>query len=395
MYDVIVIGARCAGSPTAMLFARQGYRVLLLEKAKFPQDTLSSHYIHMQGVALLDRWGLLDRLRDSGCTPITRQSYAGPGVRIDGFSLPIDGLRETYAPRRYVLDPILAAGAVAAGVDFREGCAVNDLVYDGDRVVGVRYTTPGGAEATDNARLVVGADGMRSLVARKVGAQNVVEHPRLTTTYYSYWADVPTQFELYERPGRWIGAIPTNDGLTLLMAYFPQDEFNDIRKAVEPAYLEAFRTTVPELYERMQAGKRVEQLYGTGHQENFFRKAYGPGWVLVGDAVNHKDSITARGITEAFVQAQSLTGYVGERLHEDAALKSALRRYENDLSGEALSHYQGALNVAELKPEGRIEMLQKLVGHQEQIDRYFSTLSGACSIDDFYNDELLTLLDLN
>ncbi len=84
MYDVIVIGARCAGSPTAMLFARQGYRVLLLEKAKFPQDTLSSHYLHMQGVALLNRWGLLDRVRDSGAQPITRQSYQGPGVRIEG-----------------------------------------------------------------------------------------------------------------------------------------------------------------------------------------------------------------------------------------------------------------------------------------------------------------------
>ncbi|MEI5103120.1 hypothetical protein RB200_36975 [Streptomyces sp. PmtG] len=145
----------------------------------------------------------------------------------------------------------------------------------------------------------------------------------------------------------------------------------------------------------MQAGKREEQLYGTGHQENYFRKAYGPGWVLVGDAVNHKDSITARGITEAFVQAQSLTDHIGDRLHDDAALGTALKRYENDLSGEALSHYQGALNVAELKPEGRVDMLQKLVGHQEQIDRYFSTLSGALSIDDFYNDELLTLLDLS
>lgn len=393
MYDVIVIGARCAGSPTAMLFARQGYRVLLLEKARFPQDTLSSHYIHMQGMALLNRWGLLDKLRDAGCKPITHQSYEGPGVRIDGFSLPIDGLRYTYAPRRYVLDPILAAGAVASGVEFREGCAVNDLVWEGDRVVGVRYTTPGGAQATDRARLVVGADGMRSLVARKAGAHNVIEHPRMTTTYYSYWADVPSHFELYERPGRWIGVIPTNDDLTLLMTYFPQDEFNEVRKAVEPAYLEAFRTTVPELYERMSAGRRVEQLYGTGHQENYFRKAYGPGWVLVGDAVNHKDSITARGITEAFVQAQTLTERIGERLHDDAALETALRRYENNLSNEALNHYQGALNVAELKPEGRAEMLRKLVGHQEQIDRYFSTLSGACSIDDFYNDELLTLLD--
>lgn len=393
MYDVIVIGARCAGSPTAMLFAQQGYRVLLLEKARFPQDTLSSHYIHQEGVALLHRWGLLDALRDAGCRPIGHQSYEAPGVRIDGFSLPIDGLRTTYAPRRYVLDPILADGAVAAGVEFRESCAVNDLVFEGDRVVGVRYTTPGGAEATDRARLVVGADGMRSLVARKVGAPNVIEHPRQTCTYYSYWAGVPAHFELYERPGRWIGVIPTNDDLTLLMAYFPQDEFSDVRHAVEPAYLDAFRTTAPELYERMSAGKRVEQLYGTGHQENYFRKAFGPGWVLVGDAVNHKDSITARGITEAFVQARTLTEYIGERLHDDAALEAALSRYEDNLGNDAFSHYQGALNVAELKPEGRVEMLRKLVGHQELIDRYFSTLSGACSIDDFYNDELLTLLD--
>ncbi|MGW0615560.1 NAD(P)/FAD-dependent oxidoreductase [Streptomyces sp. NPDC002788] len=393
MYDVIVIGARCAGSPTAMLFARQGYRVLLLEKARFPQDTLSSHYLHTQGVALLKRWGLLDKLVEAGCRPIDHQRYEAPGVRIDGFSLPIDGQRTTYAPRRYVLDPILADGAVAAGVEFRQGCAVNDLLFEDDRVVGVRYTTPGGGEATDRARLVVGADGMRSLVARKTGARNVIEHPRMTCTYYSYWSGVPSDFELYARPGRWIGVIPTNDDLTLLMAYFPQDEFSEMRKAVEPAYLEAFRTTAPELWERMAEGKREEQLYGTGHQENYFRKAFGPGWALVGDAVNHKDSITARGITEAFVQAQSLTDHIGDGLHDDAALNAALRRYENDLGGEALNHYQGALNVAELKPEGRAEMLQKLVGHQEQIDRYFSTLSGAISIDDFYNDELLTLLD--
>ncbi|MET7944002.1 NAD(P)/FAD-dependent oxidoreductase [Streptomyces sp. NPDC005302] len=393
MYDVIVIGARCAGSPTAMLFAQQGYRVLLLEKARFPQDTLSSHYIHQQGIALLNRWGLLDRIRDSGAQPITHQRYEGPGVRIEGFSLPIDGLRTTYAPRRYVLDPILADGAVAAGVDFQQGCAVNDLLFDGDRVTGVRYTTPAGTVTTEQARLVVGADGMRSLVARKTGAPNVIEHPRMTCTYYSYWSGVPSDFELYERTGRWIGVLPTNDDLTLLMAYFPQEDFGHVRKAVEPAYLDAFRTTAPELYERMQAGERVEQLYGTGHQDNYFRKAYGPGWVLVGDAVNHKDSITARGITEAFVQAQTLTDAIGQNLHEDTALKRALRRYENSLGDEALNHYQGALNVAELKPEGRTEMLRKLVGHQQHIDRYFSTLSGACSIDDFYNDELLTLLD--
>lgn len=393
MYDIIVIGARCAGSPAAMLFAQQGYRVLLLEKARFPQDTLSSHYIHQPGVALLDRWGLLDELRDAGCRPIDHESYEGPGVRLDGFSLPVDGHRTTYAPRRFVLDPILAGGAVASGVEFRESCAVTDLVFEDDRVVGVRYARPGGAEATDRARLVVGADGMRSLVARKVGAPNVVEHARMTCVYYSYWAGVPAHLELYERPGRWIAAIPTNDDLTLIMTYFPQSEFSDVRTAVEPAYLDAVRTTTPELYERMSAGRRVEQLYGTGHQENYFRKAYGAGWVLLGDAVHHKDSITARGITDAFIQAQSLTEHIGERLHDDAALNAALRRYENDLTDIFLNFYQGVLNVAELKPEGRTEMLRNLVGHQELIDRYFSTVSGACSFDDFYNAELLAVID--
>ncbi|MEU0648293.1 NAD(P)/FAD-dependent oxidoreductase [Streptomyces umbrinus] len=393
MYDVVVIGARCAGSPAAMLFAQQGYRVLLLEKARFPQDTLSSHYIHQPGVALLDRWGLLDELRAAGCQPISHQSYEAPGVRLDGFSLPVDGHRTTYAPRRFVLDPILAGGAVASGVELQESCAVNDLLFEDGRVVGVRYTTPGGTEATERARLVVGADGMRSLVARKAGAPNVVEHPRMTCTYYTYWAGVPAHFELYERPGRWVGVIPTNDDLKLIMAYFPQSEFSDVRTAVEPAFLEAVRTTTPELYERMSAGRRVEQLYGTGHQENYFRKAYGPGWVLLGDAVHHKDSITARGITDAFMQAQSLTEHIGDGLHDDAALKAALKRYENDLTDVFLNFYQGALNVAELKPEGRAEMLRSLVGHQELIDRYFSTLSGACSFDDFYNDQLLAVLD--
>ncbi|AOR31556.1 FAD-dependent oxidoreductase [Streptomyces fodineus] len=393
MYDVIVIGARCAGSPAAMLFARQGYRVLLLEKARFPQDTLSSHYIHQPGVALLDRWGLLDELRAAGCQPIDHQSYEAPGVRLDGFSLPVDGHRTTYAPRRFVLDPILVAGAVASGVEFREACTVNDLLFEDDRVVGVRCTTPGGAEATERARLVVGADGMRSLVARKAGAPHVIEHPRMTCTYYSYWAGVPSHFELYERPGRWIGVIPTNDDLRLIMAYFPQSEFAEVRTAVEPAFLEAVRTTTPELYERMSAGRRVEQFYGTGHQENYFRKAHGPGWVLLGDAVHHKDSITARGITDAFIQAQSLTEHIGDGLHDDAALKAALKRYENDLSDTFLDFYQGALNVAELKPGGRAEMLRSLSGHQDLVDRYFSTLSGACSFDDFYNDQLLAVLD--
>jgi flavin-dependent dehydrogenase len=134
-------------------------------------------------------------------------------------------------------------------------------------------------------------------------------------------------------------------------------------------------------------------MYGTGHQENYFRKACGPGWVLLGDAVHHKDSIAARGITDAFIQAQSLTEHIGERLHDETALTAALKRFDRDLDDKFYNFYQSTLNVAELKPEGQAEMLRKLTGHQELIDRYFSTVSGACSFDDFYNAELLTVLD--
>jgi len=393
MYDVIVIGARCAGAPTAMLLARSGYRVLLADQARFPRDTLSSHYIHQPGVALLAQWGLLDDLRAAGCRPIDHQIYEAPGIRLEGFSLPVDGQRTTYAPRRFVLDPILAEGAVAAGAEFRQGCAARDLVIEDGRVTGVRFVTPDGTETVERARLVVGADGMRSLVARRAGARTVVEHPRLTCTYYSYWAGVPAHFELYEQPGRWVGVIPTNNDLTLIMTYFPQAEYATVRTGVEAAYMEAVRTTAPELYERMLPGKRVEQFYGTGHQENFFRQAWGPGWALVGDAVHHKDSITARGITDAFLQAESLVGHIGPDLHDDAALEAALKRYDDDLEETFTTPYQGALNVAELKPGGRAELLRQLAGHQELIDRYFSTLSGACSLDDFYNTDLLTVLN--
>ncbi|GGW20705.1 NAD(P)/FAD-dependent oxidoreductase [Streptomyces capoamus] len=393
MYDVIVVGARCAGSPTAMLLARAGYSVLLLEKARFPQDKLSSHYIHQPGVALLARWGLKERVAATNCPPLTHVSYQAADVRLDGCSLAADGERAAYAPRRWALDPVLADGAVAAGAELREGCTVTGLVREGDRVAGVTYKTAEGGEFTERARLVVGADGMRSAVARFTGAPKVIEQPRMTCTYYSYWEDLPAHFELYERPERWIGVIPTNDARTLVMTYFPQADFQRVRHDAQAHYLDAVKTTVPELYERMAAARQAEQLYGTGEQYNYFRQAWGPGWVLVGDALHHKDSIAARGITDAFIQSQLLADRVGEDLRDPAALDAALRRYARDVDDKFTDFFRSTLNVAELQvPESRLSLLRAISGNQALTDRYFATLSGACSIDDFYNAELLETL---
>ncbi|WP_433254700.1 NAD(P)/FAD-dependent oxidoreductase [Streptosporangium sp. CA-135522] len=397
MYDVIVVGARCAGAPTAMLLARSGYRVLLLERATFPRDTLSTHYIHQPGVARLASWGLLDAVAASGCPPLDQAVYEVADVRLTGCSVAVEGQRAAYAPRRHVLDRILADGAVASGAELREGCSVVGLLRDDDgRVCGVRCRSSLGGEFEERARLVVGADGMRSAVARLAGAAPVIEDPRLTCVYYTYWTDVPATFELYEAPGRWVGAAPTNDGATCVAAYFPQGEFETVKADVEKAYLENIRATAPDMYERLRSGRRAERMYGTGDQQNFFRQAHGPGWVLVGDAGHHKDSITARGITDAFFQAELLAGLVvqvGADLHDEAALTRALHRYGRERDRQLAEIYENTLIVARLEvQEQSLAMLRAIASDPETVQRYFSTVAGACSIRELYTEELLSRL---
>src|ERR1051326_5716102 len=119
MYDAIVLGARCAGSPTAMLLARKGYRVLLVDKARFPSDILSTHYIHQAGVARLKRWGLLERLPSSNCPPCPSITLDVGPFALKGFPPPLEGAADGFCPRRHVLDKILFDEAVAAGAEGR------------------------------------------------------------------------------------------------------------------------------------------------------------------------------------------------------------------------------------------------------------------------------------
>src|SRR5262245_44588819 len=168
MYDAIVVGARCAGSPTAMLLAQKGHRVLLVDKSGFPSDTLSTHYIHQTGIARMKRWGLLDALAATGCPPVSRMTFDMGPLVLEGSPTPSIGVGDGYAPRRTVLDKVLVDGAVAAGVDLREHFSVQSLLHDGDRVTGVRGRSVGGPTVNEEARIVIGADGLRSLVARSV-----------------------------------------------------------------------------------------------------------------------------------------------------------------------------------------------------------------------------------
>lgn len=380
MYDIIVVGARCAGAPTAMLFARAGYQVMMLDRAKFPRDALSTLYIHQPGIALLHRWRLLDALVASGCPPITSALHQVDGVRLQGCSQPVNGIRAAYAPRRYVLDQILIDAAVAAGVDFRPECTVEDLLFDDNgRAVGVRCK-----RFDMHARLVVGADGMRSRVASTVDARIEVEHPEQTCVYYSFWEKVPAWFEAYGTRGRWAGCVPTHDGLTLVGAYFPQSEYPRVRVDARAAYLENLSAVAPDLHARVMGGAQAERLYGTGAQRNFFREASGAGWALVGDAGHHKDSILANGITDAFRQAQLLVDCVGSALHDEPALRSALCRFAGERARLFTGTYQDTLSVAKLNPGRRLSTLREIAADPVQVERFFTAIAGATKDDDLF-----------
>ncbi|MBE8518403.1 FAD-dependent monooxygenase [Amycolatopsis sp. H6(2020)] len=396
MYDVIVVGARCAGAPTALLLARAGHRVLLIDKSAYGSDTLSTHLVHQPGIAALARWGVLDDVRASGCPPLERTVYEIADVRIDGCAGGVAGQRAKFAPRRRVLDALLVDAAVEAGAEFRDGCRVTGLRWDGTgRVAGVEGRH-GGRTFTEDARLVVGADGMRSTVARLVAAPYRVRDPLMTCAYHTYWPDVPADgVELYERPGGWVAAVRTNDDATIVQAYFPQSRFAEVRTDARRAYEEQIRATAPALYERLRGREPAERLHGCGDQQNFFRQATGPGWVLAGDAGHHKDSITARGITDAFQQAESLVTEVGSALGGDPAqLDAALARFAEDRDAALTPGYQAALGVARLAPahQQRLALLRAVQSDPELVATYLDTVAGIVPPDALYTPKLLALL---
>jgi 2-polyprenyl-6-methoxyphenol hydroxylase-like FAD-dependent oxidoreductase len=263
-YDAIIVGARCAGSPTAMLLARNGYRVLLVDRAAFPSDTMSTHIVHPPGISALQRWGLLDRLASTGCPPITRYSFDFGPVRISGSLRPDDGVATTYCPRRTVLDYVLVEASVAAGAELRERFTVEEVLIENGQVTGVRGHTAGGATVTERARVVVGADGRHSLVAKAVGAPRYHERPTIAAGYYAYSSGLPVEeFEAYIRPPRAFGVAPTNDGLTMIMVNWPRREFAANRGDVEGTCARAFQL-VPGFAERLRAATRETRFVGTG-----------------------------------------------------------------------------------------------------------------------------------
>jgi flavin-dependent dehydrogenase len=393
MYDAIIVGARAAGSSTAMLLARKGYCVLMVDRATFPSDTISGHFIMHPGVVQLHRWGLLDKVIASGCPPINKVSSNFGDFTLTGHTPPeLGDLPFAIGPRRTVLDTLLAEAAVEAGAELRQGFTVTDVSCDNGQVVGIQGHGQDGASVTERARIVIGADGKHSKIAQLVEAPRYKEVPSLTCWYMSYWSGYPSEgLEVNWRHHRIIFSFPTNDGLVLHAVAWPHAEFHDFRSNIEQNYVDTLMM-MPDIAERLPDARRESQFYAMADLPGFFCKPYGPGWALVGDAGHHKDPTPAYGISDAFLDAELLADAIHNGFSGEQSLENALADYEQRRNARAIPDHEATHEQARLEmwdaPEA-LSLRAAMRHNAEATDRFCAMVTRAIPREAFFTPKNL------
>jgi flavin-dependent dehydrogenase len=309
-YDAIIVGARCAGASTAMLLARSGATVLLIDRQAYGSDRISTHAIMRGGVLQLHRWGLLPKITGSGTPPVrnTTFHYGKEEIRIAIKSEhEVDYL---CAPRRTVLDRILVDAAKEAGVEVRHGISLRRLQTASDgRVTGAQLQDQVGEPMTVQAGIVIGADGRHSTVAGLVDAQIYARARHSTATVYGYFSGLENDgFHWFYQRGVAAGLIPTNARQHCVLVNVPQEAFaSTFRENIDTGFRRMLAANSPGLCANVKKAKLVDRLHGFAGMPGFLRQSHGPGWALVGDAGYFKDPLTAHGITDALRDAEILS----------------------------------------------------------------------------------------
>ena len=332
-HDVVIVGARVAGAATAMLLARRGHDVAVVDQASFPSDTTSTHSIARSGVVQLRRWGLLDPVLASGAPAIRQVTFHAGGESVTRTIKHKAGVGLVLAPRRYMLDTILAAAAQRAGADVRLGVTVTGVQRDSrGRVTGISGHDRAGAPVDLRGRYVIGADGLRSPVARSAGAAITQGRPAGGAAQYAYYADSPwTGMELFVAERSFAGVFPTHEGQACIWVCTPSADAKAARRRAssrEEAFGGLLERSAPQLAERLRLARRTSPVRGMLRQPNQVRQAFGPGWALVGDAGYHRDAVTAHGISDAFRDAEFLASALDQVLSADAEEATALACYQ-------------------------------------------------------------------
>lgn len=328
-YDVIVVGGRVAGASTAMLLARLGHRVLVIERSPMPSDTVSTHAITRTGILQLRRWGLLGDVEDLATPPVRQVTLGFGDDRVEFGIRPEHGVDTFYAPRRQLLDDVILRRAGQAGCEVSDRTTVTDLLRDQAGVVsGVRVGRGDDVEEI-TARMVIGADGHHSKIARLVDSAYRRRHPATNAVHYAYYTDVDVDgFWFQFTPGMNTGAIPTNNGLTLLFAGRPRHLQRRFTDDPDGEMARLVSESAPELGRMMSTATRVSRFHGSTGLAGFIRQTWGPGWALVGDAGYTKDPISAHGISDALRDAELCARAIDRALVDPSDSAAAFDWYE-------------------------------------------------------------------
>jgi flavin-dependent dehydrogenase len=378
-HDVVIVGARVAGAATAMLLARLGHDVAVVDQASFPSDTVSTHSIARSGVVQLRRWGLLDEVLDSGAPAIRQVTFHAGGESVSRVIKEKSGVDLVVAPRRYLLDTILACAALQAGADVRDGVTVTGVRRDGrGRVTGVDGHDRAGAPVELDARFVVGADGLGSRVARSVGAAVNELRPADGAAQYAYYDGIPwSGFEFFVAPRSFAGVFPTHHGQACIWVCTPAADARAVRRGTgsrAEAFGELLRRSAPELAERLRAARRTSPVQGMLRQPNQLRQASGLGWALVGDAGYHRDAVTAYGISDAFRDAELLAVALDQALCGAAEEAAALAGYQRQRDQALREIFEITCALAGFPAVPTFVQLQKQLG--AAIDKQAAALAA-------------------
>ena len=367
-----------------MLLARKGHRVLLLDRDRFPSDMgQSTHLIHPLGVAHLRDWGVLPQIA-ARAAPFTDWRVDLHGTVLSGAPPPVEGCEESCGPRRTLLDGVLAEAAVAAGAEFRDGVRVVDLLEDGGRIAGIVATGRAGERQVERARLVIGADGPNSVVARRAGAKESLREPIVQSNIWSYWEGLALDHvRLYIREHKGAFAFPASDGTVLVAANLMHDEFVAARRDREAAFHARVEEVAPDLRAMLPGARRVEEFHG-GCTRVFVREAAGLGWALVGDAGMKKDPVTAQGISTAFRCAEMLAEAAADGLSGRRPLDEALADYATERDDWLLPYYRFTAQLARFaKPSERLAAYYRAIQNDPtETARLFGCVALTHSPDD-------------
>jgi flavin-dependent dehydrogenase len=374
-HDVVVVGTRCAGAATAMLLARQGYDVVAVDRCRFPSDTLSTHSIARGGVVQLSRWGLLAEVIASGAPPIREVSFHLGDTVIAKQIKAAAGVDHLVAPRRDVLDDIMFRAAGRAGADMRTGITVFDVLRDASgRTVGVIGSDADGHHVDIRARFVVGADGLRSRVARAVGAPVTDRRHDNGACFYTYVDGLDfTGTEFHLSDGAFAGLFPTHHGTANVWITAPARDVGSLRGGRNRTG--AFRALLgqisPELAQRVDAGHQIAAVRGLANMPNQLRRPVGDGWALVGDAAYFRDAITGHGITDAFRDAELLARTLGSILAGEVDEHHAMARYHSQRDELVAELFDLTTALALYPPVDEFAELQKQLSYRIEAEARF------------------------